>query len=139
MTELREHHNSRNRTPSKQIRLGEVVLIEEDKVPRNRWRVGVVIELYPSVDGVIRGCKVKTLTKGNKCSFIDRPVQKLYPMEILCEDLPILAPKPTLNAEEPTLLTPPSPLITPTSNERIIEYNGSTRPRRIAAVKGIEQ
>ena len=139
LTELREHHNSRNRTPSKLIRLGEVVLIEEDKVPRNRWRVGVVIELYPSVDGVVRGCKVKTLTKGNKCSFIDRPVQKLYPMEILCEDLPIPTPEPTFDAEEPTMLTPPSPLISPTSNETMNEYNESTRPRRIAAVKGIEQ
>ena len=111
MTELQEHHNSRNRTPSKLIRLGEVVLIEEDKVPRNRYRVSVVIELYPSVDGVIRGGKVKTLTKGNKFSFIDRPVHKFYPMEILSRDLPIPTPEPTFNAEEPTLLTPQSSLI----------------------------
>ena len=78
---LREHHNCRNRIPPKQISVGEVVLIEE-KLPRNRWKMGIVTEVHVGRDAHVRGCKVRTLTRNtNRVTYLNRPVNKLYPLE----------------------------------------------------------
>ena len=66
--------------------MGDVVLIAEDKLPQNRWRMGVCTELRPGRDGLVRSCKVRTLTKGNRVTHIIRPIEKLYPLEILSKD-----------------------------------------------------
>ena len=129
LTELREYHNCRNKTPSKQVRLGEVVLVAEDKIPRNRWRTAVVTELYPSADNVVRGCKLRTLTKGNKTSYIDRPVNKLYPLEIVSTEI---EDKPSTPAVVPAKNA--STDSTSSSQER-----QNNRPRRQAAQRGIEK
>ena len=129
LTELREYHNCRNKTPSKQVRLGEVVLVAEDKIPRNRWRTAVVTELYPSADNVVRGCKLRTLTKGNKTSYIDRPVNKLYPLEIVSTEI---EDKPSTPAVVPVKNA--STDSTSSSQER-----QNNRPRRQAAERGIEK
>ena len=59
-----------------EIRVGDVVLIEEDVVPRHRWRLGVVVELLKGSDGYVRGAKVKV---GKTKNIIRRPVNRLYP------------------------------------------------------------
>ena len=82
LTELREYHSLKNKVPLRQISLGEVVLIGDDKLPRNRWRMGVVTELYSGKDGLVRGCKLRTLSKQGGISYISRPIVKLYPLEI---------------------------------------------------------
>ena len=81
MTELREYQNCHNRVPGRQIEIGEVVLVH-DKVPRNRWKTGVVTERYEGADGFCRGCKIRTLTKTGRITYLNRPVNKLYPLEI---------------------------------------------------------
>ena len=42
-----------------EIRVSDVVVIEEDVVPRHRWRLDVVMELLKGNDGYVRGAKVK--------------------------------------------------------------------------------
>ena len=80
---LREFHNCKNRIPSKQISIGEVVLISEDKLPRNRWKMAVVVEVHVGRDNQIRGCKLRTLTKSkNRIIYMNRPVNKLHPLEL---------------------------------------------------------
>jgi hypothetical protein len=79
---LREYHNCNNKIPKKQISVGDLVLIE-DKLPRNRWKMGVVLELYIGRDGCARGCKLRTITRNSgKISYWNRPINKLYPLEI---------------------------------------------------------
>ena len=41
------------------IKVDDVVVIGEDVVPRHRWRLGIVVELIKSNDGLVRGAKVK--------------------------------------------------------------------------------
>ena len=82
LTSLREFHKCNGKVPARQIALGEVVMIEADKYPRNRWKMGVVVEMYKSKDDFTRGCKVRTLTKGNRSIYLNRPINKLYPLEI---------------------------------------------------------
>ena len=62
-----------------EIRVGDVVVIEEDVVPRNRRGLGVVVELLKGSDSYVRGAKVKV---GKTKSIIRRPVNRLYPTEV---------------------------------------------------------
>ena len=45
-------------------------------VPRHRWRLGIVVELVKSNDGLVRGEKVKVGKIGN---VFQRPFNCLYP------------------------------------------------------------
>ena len=86
LTELREHHNCHKSVPEKQIKLGDVVLIH-DKLPRNRWKMGLVLELFEGKDGLVRGGKLRTLSKSERISHMNRPINKLYPLEIPSENV----------------------------------------------------
>ena len=61
------------------ITVGEVVVIGEDVVPRHKWRLGIVVELIKSNDGLVSGAKVKV---GKTRNVIRRPVNYLYPTEV---------------------------------------------------------
>ena len=39
--------------------IGDVVLLKEAYVERNRWPMGKIIEIYPDKDGFVRSAKVK--------------------------------------------------------------------------------
>ncbi|KRY06743.1 hypothetical protein T03_17811, partial [Trichinella britovi] len=38
----------------------DLVLVTEDTVPRNRWKLGVTTELLPGSDGVVRSVRLRT-------------------------------------------------------------------------------
>ncbi|GFR09540.1 integrase catalytic domain-containing protein [Trichonephila clavata] len=66
--------------PSKvtcQFKVDDVVLIHDNRFPRNLWSMGKIIETYTGRDGKIRSCLVKT-----KNNAIRRPVQLLYNLEV---------------------------------------------------------
>ena len=54
-------------------------MIVEDVMPKIRWRLGVVVELIKSNDGLVRGVKVKV---GKTRNVIRRSVNCLYPNEV---------------------------------------------------------
>ena len=66
-----------------EVRVGDVVVIEEDVVPRHRCRLGVVVELLESSDGYVRGAKVKV---GKTKNLIRRPVNRLHPTDLRWSD-----------------------------------------------------
>lgn len=55
----------------------DVVLIHDDRYPRNIWQLGKILQVFPGRDGKIRSCFIKT-PKG----VIKRPIQLLYNMEM---------------------------------------------------------
>ena len=59
------------------LKKGSIVLIREDNVPRMRWPLGLITDLFPGRDGVVRCANVKT-AKGVLC----RPIQRLHDLEI---------------------------------------------------------
>ena len=70
---------------SEKIKVGQVkekcadwrpVLIAEDNVLRNRWPVGLVMEVFCGEDGGVRSVKIKTAS-----SVFRRPVTKLCLLE----------------------------------------------------------
>ena len=54
------------------------MLVIDDKQPRQKWLLGKITELISSNDGIIRGVKVFL---GKTRNIIDRPVNRLYPVE----------------------------------------------------------
>ena len=83
MTSLREHHRIKS-GKANTIEVGDIVLIKDDNLPRNMWKIGKVIKLIQGKDEITRGVTLKTITKGNTYE-IDRPVQKLCPLELKTE------------------------------------------------------
>lgn len=55
----------------------ETVLIHDD-APRSKWKMGIVINLYPGKYGLIRSAGVR--------KELSRPIEKLYPLELQTED-----------------------------------------------------
>ena len=47
--------------------------------------MGLVIELYKGRDGFKRGCKLRTVNRTGQRSILNRPTNKLYPLEIPTE------------------------------------------------------
>jgi hypothetical protein len=66
---------------SRKIRLGEVVLIHDEHTKRLMWSTGLVTELRPSRDGLVRSVVLRT-ANGN---HINRAIQCLYPLEVFQE------------------------------------------------------
>ena len=98
--------------------MGDVVVIEEDVVPRHRWRLGLVDELLKGSDDYVRGAKVKV---GKTKNIIRRSVNRLYPTELRWSD----ARKQNLSHTKDTI------------NDKINRQDNSKRairPRRDAAV-----
>ena len=63
--------------PKCNLKKGSLVLIKEDNIPRMSWPCGIVLEVFPGKDGLIRSVKVKT-AKG----IFHRPIQRLHDLEI---------------------------------------------------------
>ena len=77
LVNLREFHRLRTGTETKKARIGDVVVIQDDGLPRGSWRKGVIQEQLPSRDGEIRGAILRATTRRGK------PVQpKLFPLEV---------------------------------------------------------
>ena len=74
---------------------GDVVIINGKEKNRGLWKLGIVKELVTGRDGVVSGAKLRA---GR--SYLERPVQHLYPMELSC-DRTTATPRAALSAEAP--------------------------------------
>ncbi len=81
---LRERHAS-DRFPKiksetfRAPRVGEIVLVKENNLPRGLWKLGRVFNLHESRDSLIRSAEVKIVGSRNS---LTRPVSHLFPLEI---------------------------------------------------------
>ena len=80
LTSLREFQKRyRSKNSSNISGVNDIVIIKEDKLPRQQWRLGRIInKLIKSRDGNVRAAEVLVGTTG-KC--IERAVNRLYPLE----------------------------------------------------------
>ena len=62
------------------ISIGDVVLIKNEDRNRRKWKIGIIDKLYYGRDDVIRAVQLRS---GK--SFIQRPIQHLYPLELNCD------------------------------------------------------
>ena len=117
LVDLRESHNlSTKRVGQPNIAVGDVVTVHEDKTPRGFWRLGKIEELIISKDKRVRGAAVKVSSPTGRKTLINRPLSKLFPVEVKDRHIP-------------TLLG--------TSIQQGVEFvneKQSSRPKRIAAL-----
>jgi hypothetical protein len=80
---LRERHKCL-KYPKKEhtLKQVDVVIIKGEERNRNKWKLGVVVQMIKGSDGVIRAVKLR---EGK--SFLERPIQFLYPLELSCESV----------------------------------------------------
>lgn len=93
---LRERHNLNHPGKPFALAVGDVVIVKFEDKNRGKWPLGIVVELFAGRDGVIRAAKLRA---GK--SFLERPVQHLYPLELSCDRTNATIPAP-LNADAPT-------------------------------------
>ena len=62
---------------------GSVVIIHEDGYPRLHWPVGVVTQVHPGKDGVVRAVTIRT-SKGQ----LTRSTQRVHDLELVVADSP---------------------------------------------------
>ncbi|XP_058839359.1 uncharacterized protein LOC131694869 [Topomyia yanbarensis] len=60
-----------------------IVLVKEDNLPPQSWRIGRVTNVYPGPDGLVRVVDVKT-----KTGIFRRPIHKLAPLPIIDNSAP---------------------------------------------------
>ena len=99
---LREFHRCRSGSTSRVISIGDVVVINKEKVPRQKWNIGKVVKLIPGKDGVVRAAEVKTLNAAGKQVILKRSIVHLYPMEINDE----CSNSDAIEEDEPTDVNP---------------------------------
>ena len=84
LSELREQHKERSNKGSKSMNRenqeGELVITQEDSLPKGQWRMRLVEKLLRSQDRVIRRAKVKVVTRNGETSHLQHPVTKLCPV-----------------------------------------------------------
>ncbi len=61
------------------------VVIQEDNVKRLNWNIGRVKELLKGRDGNTPAAVLRTGSKGGEVILLNRPTQKLYPLELRSE------------------------------------------------------
>ena len=71
-----------------------MIIKSEDK-NRGKWPLGIIQELYPGRDGVVRAARLRS---GK--SFLERPLQHLYLLELSC-DCAAQEPPAVLSADAP--------------------------------------
>ena len=85
LLELIENHRYRKGEGTNRIAVGDVVIVHED-TQRGMWRLGIVEETLTGKDGETRGAVVRVKAGRGASSFLRRPIQRLYPLEVRHEE-----------------------------------------------------
>ena len=82
--EREKHQYVQNKTSNTcPPKVGEIVLIKQDVIPRIRWEKGKIEQLINGAYGFVRGAVLRVYQgKSRKPALIKRPLQHLIPLEI---------------------------------------------------------
>ncbi|XP_073842371.1 uncharacterized protein [Musca autumnalis] len=70
LKELTKRNKWKN--PDDNVKVNDMVVVKEDNIPPNEWRLGGIVKVLPGVDQLVRVAEVKT-----ERGLITRPVVKL--------------------------------------------------------------
>ncbi|XP_055604341.1 uncharacterized protein LOC129752591 [Uranotaenia lowii] len=76
LMELQARSKWTQRKPN--VRPGMVVMIKDENLPPQSWKLGIIEKVYPGTDGCIRVVDLRT-----KSGHLQRPIHKLAPLPIL--------------------------------------------------------
>ena len=72
----------RTKRENKELLVGDVVIIVDDKTKPVHWKKGRIEELIVGRDSIVRGVRLQSTTPTRKTVHISRPIQKIIPLEI---------------------------------------------------------
>ena len=81
VADLREFHKLTNGKAAS-VKKGDIVLLQEDNIKRGQWKLAMVEEIICGKDGEPRGASVRKSGGKGKPEILNRPIQRLYPLEI---------------------------------------------------------
>ena len=90
LTSPREFHKTTGNN-TQRVQIGDVVLIHDD-TPRINWQLAVIEDVIKGSDGLIRAVNIRT-----KSGRINRPIARLYPLEVRSADTLMRPPMITVN------------------------------------------
>ena len=64
------------------INVGYIVLVQDPKLKRSYWKLGKITKLIKGHDESVRAATVKIYKNNSIHRLINRPISKLYPLEI---------------------------------------------------------
>ena len=99
LTALREFYKVKGTCAPQTIKTGDVVLIHDDS-PRFTWKMAVIKGLIKGNDGYVRAVEVKT-----NSGRTNRPISKLYPLEISTGENETVTELKNDDDEHPPLMT----------------------------------
>ena len=81
LNELREYQRC-GKEEDTRITVGDIVLVEDPTLKRNYWKLGKITKLIKGHDERVRAATVKIYNNNSIHQLINRPICKLYPLEI---------------------------------------------------------
>nr|XP_041633540.1 uncharacterized protein LOC121503294 [Drosophila kikkawai] len=66
------HKRNKWRAPARNLQVGDMVVVKEDNLPSNEWRLGRIDAVFPGADGHVRVVDIRTAR-----GLIKRPIAKL--------------------------------------------------------------
>ena len=91
----------KHKPSKKEIKEEDLAIIRSDEKSRGKWKIAIVYQLFKGEGGVIQGVCLRV---GK--SYLERPIQCLYPLELNCNVNPVKSntntneTKPNIKAEE---------------------------------------
>ena len=83
LSELRDAHRYGDKTSAEhEVKVGDIVLVHDDSKPRGFWKLALVEKLVTGRDGLTRGAVLRVSSSGERGSTLQRPLQRLYPLEL---------------------------------------------------------
>ena len=68
-------------TKERDLQVGDVVLVIDEKTPRGRWPLGLITEVFAGPDGIVRSARVR-----HRGTELTRPAVKLYLLPLEPDD-----------------------------------------------------
>ena len=61
----------------KNVQAGDVVLLEDQNAIRGIWKLGIVKNVFPGRDSLVRDVEVEVVSKDGSKTLFSQPIQKL--------------------------------------------------------------
>ncbi|VDO25255.1 unnamed protein product [Heligmosomoides polygyrus] len=74
LRERQQYNSRRRRSTTSTPKIGDIVIITEDKLPRGQWPYGIITKLLQSKDGCIRSAEVR----GSNGKLLTRSLPHLF-------------------------------------------------------------
>ena len=81
LRELREYNQRKNNCKYGEVSIGDIVIIDDPKLKRIKWKIGKIAEVHRSKDDKVRTAIVDIISDTGKRGQLRRPINKLYCIE----------------------------------------------------------